>query len=184
VVSNGIADHYRGPPCHAEDLLRSGDLVQYRVRPSRLPLRYHEKKGVTPPRHRRSIHDEMEHADAPRGRTTSPCGWLTRAAQRPSSAIPSSTSTLGFRRAAWWTSQAILAALEGGSCTILQAKFAGSTFHARRCIRARRRARGYYAPKAYTFTRNAASHKGKPRRSGAFLVNGENLPNHTDCWAR
>jgi hypothetical protein len=69
-----------------------------------------------------------------RARARSPCGWLTRAAQRPSSAYPSSTSTVDLRRAAWWTSEAILAAQEGGSCTILQAKFAESTFHALRCI--------------------------------------------------
>jgi hypothetical protein len=31
-VSNGIANHYRGPPCRAEHLLRRGDLVRDLVR--------------------------------------------------------------------------------------------------------------------------------------------------------
>src|SRR5829696_1831485 len=40
-----------------------------------------------------------------------------------------------------------------------------------RVNKGKKRARGYYAPKANKCTQNAASRKGKPRRSGAFLVN-------------
>jgi hypothetical protein len=58
VVSNGIANHYRCLPCRTENLVGRGDLVQYRVRTSRLPPRHHESKdSTTAPRHRRSTHD-------------------------------------------------------------------------------------------------------------------------------
>src|SRR5215211_6380535 len=40
-----------------------------------------------------------------------------------------------------------------------------------RRIGVKKRARGYYAPKANKCTQDAALRKGKPRRSGAFLVN-------------
>jgi hypothetical protein len=46
VVSNGIVNHYRGPPCRAEHLLRRGDLVRDLVRAGlRSPPRHHERKG-------------------------------------------------------------------------------------------------------------------------------------------
>src|SRR5215203_3780285 len=40
-----------------------------------------------------------------------------------------------------------------------------------RVNKGKKRARGYYAPKANKCTQNAALRKRKPRRSGAFLVN-------------
>src|SRR5215204_4608195 len=40
-----------------------------------------------------------------------------------------------------------------------------------RVNKGKKRARGYYAPKANKFTRNTALRKRRPRRSGAFLVN-------------
>src|SRR5829696_8331401 len=40
-----------------------------------------------------------------------------------------------------------------------------------RVNKGKKKARGYYAPKANTFSQNAALRKRKPRRSGAFVVN-------------
>src|SRR5215203_6202605 len=48
-----------------------------------------------------------------------------------------------------------------------------------RVNKGKKRARGYYAPKANKCTQNAALRKRKPRRSGAFLGN-TNLPSCTD----
>jgi hypothetical protein len=64
-------------------------------------------------------------------RARSPCGRLTRGAQRHSSAYPSSTSTRRrfHPRAAWVASEANLAAMAGGSCTILQVDFRELPFH-------------------------------------------------------
>jgi hypothetical protein len=75
-----------------------------------------------------------------RARARSPCGWLNRGTQRPSCGYPSSTSTCRIlRRATWWTSEAILAALEGGTCTILQAYCSEYSFHVLRRIGAQSR---------------------------------------------